>query len=306
MYRLGIDLGGTNIKFVILDDNNNIVLDRMTPTPKNAIAAGKTSEDYRCIEDAMINSVKEMLAEKNISPAEIKKAGITVPGVTKVPKGPVLLAPNIGWQDHDPISYLEEKLGMDFVIGNDADCMALAENALGTGKNFNSFVMLTLGTGVGGAIVYDNKIFTGFTNFGGELGHIPLVHGGHPCNCGQNGCFEQYASATALKRITFEISGKNMEPIELFKELERGDKTAEEIVDTYVRYLCEGITGFINVLRPDGIILGGGVANSGAPLFDRVNKLLPTMGYCRDLIPVPPVVPAALGMFSGAIGATFL
>ena len=296
-YKIGIDLGGTNIKFALQESDGTLTITHITPTP---------TDGYTSILNKIIHSIRIMINDAAISEQDIESAGIAVPGIVKAPKGPVLLAPNINWHNVDPVTELEKAFPFPFAIGNDADCMALAENYLGAGKDFNSFVMLTLGTGVGGAIVHDDKLFTGFTSYGGELGHVPLVHDGHPCNCRQKGCLEQYASATALRRITEEILGVKMAPEDLFQKAKDGDRLCEQVIDTYVNYLCEGITGFINVFRPAGIILGGGIANSGAYLFNKINAVLPTMTYCAELIPVPPVVPAALGMYAGAQGAALL
>lgn len=297
MYTLGIDLGGTNIKIVIINNALEIIDSNIVPTPQNGGCA---------VEAAISAAVRELLEANSLPVSDIKKAGLAIPGVVKIPKGPILLAPNIGLADYDIVTPLEQDLGIPFSIGNDADCMALAENSLGAGVDFESFIMLAIGTGVGGAIVADNKLFTGFTSYGGEMGHVPLIFGGLHCNCGQDGCLEQYASAPALIRIAKELSGRDWIPEDLFPAAQNGDPQADEIINTYVSYLCAGIAGYVNVLRPHGIILGGGIAGSGPLLYDKINALLPTMTFCGELIPAPPVVPAKLGMFAGALGAALL
>lgn len=181
--------------------------------------------------------------------------------------------------------------------------------------------MLTLGTAVGAAIIVDGGLFKGFGPYGGELGHIPLFHGGFPCSCGVRGCFEQYGSAEALKRLTIEAMRNNRSSYlwklcsedlsnigtsDLFTAVELGDETARAALNEFVTYLCEGIAGLVNIFRPEAVILGGGLANAGEPLFDRVNRILSNLTYASEYIPAPPVIKAELGTYAGALGAAGL
>ena len=192
MFRIGIDLGGTNIKAVILDKNNRILASDTCPT--------HASDGFDGVMKSICGSVARMQASLSaqltdsgdISPDPKEAAfspasfcgGMTVPGQICGPGGPVLYAPNIGWHDVDPVGYLRDHLGISFKLANDADAIALAEAVVGAGADYPSILMLALGTGVGGAYILDRKIFDGFGLFGGEFGHIPLVHGGRPCPCG--------------------------------------------------------------------------------------------------------------------------
>lgn len=320
MYRIGVDLGGTNIKAVILDETNKIIISDSCPTH----SAGGFTE----VCESIAGLVRRMFASDHgisASGPVLAKGGLTIPGQICGPEGPVLYAPNLGWHDVDPVGYLKKELGIPFVMGNDADCTALAEAVVGSGSQYRSVLMLALGTGVGGAYILDRQIFSGFGAFGGEFGHFPLVHGGHPCACGINGCFEQYCSATALARLGREALSadseearnsslwalcshdpENLTTIHLFKAAADNDITACRVLDDFFCYLSEGITGLVNIFRPDAVIIGGGLAEAGDALFIPVNERVSKMTYGSSYIPAPPVIKASGGIYTGAVGAALL
>lgn len=313
MFSLGIDIGGTNIKAAVVTRQGEIL--------GSAILETDAHSGFDAVIRQICRAAEQASAESQIPLSYIRKAGLAIPGPIGNKKGPVLFAPNINWYQTDPVKPLEEKWNMPVYLGNDADCMALAENMCGAGIPFRSFLMLTLGTAVGGALIHEGKLFTGFGPYGGELGHIPLCHGGYPCSCGVKGCFEQYGSAEALKRLAreamekapdsslWDLCGHNLcdiQPSHVFSAAVLQDKTAVSVLDEFTEYLCEGMAGLVNIFRPEAVILGGGLSNAGAALFDLVNEKLPRLTYASEFIPAPPVIQAQSCTLSGAIGAALL
>jgi glucokinase len=214
-----------------------------------------------------------------------------------------------------------EKIGLPVYLGNDADCAAMGEYHSGSGKQYQSLIMITLGTGIGGGAVYNGKLFPGFNGFGGEYGHIPLVHNGVQCGCGKKGCFDVYGSANALKRETREAVEQNPDSIiwemcegdldniggrTAFDAADRGDETGKAVVEQYIDYLADGISGIVNMFRPEVIVLGGGVSNQGASLLDPLNEKVAALCVASDTIEPPKVVKATLGNSAGIIGAGLL
>ncbi len=320
MYRIGIDLGGTNIKAVLLDNYNHIVVSDSCPTH----ASGGFHEVMGSIA-ALIRRLFAAVPEVPATERDAIRGGLTVPGQIYGPEGPVLYAPNLAWHDVDPVGYLRENLGIPFIMANDADCIALAEAVVGAGERYRSILMLALGTGVGGAFILNRRIFDGFGAFGGEFGHFPLVHNGHPCPCGLNGCFEQYCSATALARLGREAMTADSEvarnsslwalcshdpekltTVHLFRAAADGDPAACEVIDDFLDYLAEGITGLVNIFRPEAVIIGGGLAEAGDALFVPTNERISKMTYGHSFISAPLVIKAAGGVYTGAIGAALL
>jgi len=321
MYRIGIDLGGTNIKAAILDKNNQILVSDTRPT--------RAGEGFEAVMNSIGESIARMTADLKELPGTEEGAqfcgGMTVPGQIYGPEGPVLYAPNLNWHDVDPVGWLREHTGIPFIMGNDADCIALAEAVVGAGADYDSILMLALGTGVGGAYILHQKIFDGFGAFGGEFGHIPLVHGGRPCPCGITGCFERYCSANGLAQsgrealiksmpdaevsILWSLCGHDPEKLStkhLFEAAGQGDRIAVNVLDEFFDLLAEGITGLVNIFRPGAVIIGGGLAEAGDALFIPVNERVSKMTYASSYIPAPPVLKATGGVYTGAIGAALL
>lgn len=296
---LGIDLGGTNVKVAITDKTGNIYGSASVKT----LACDDPEVPVRQIEAG----VKAALENAGLQMSDIKAAGFGIPGNGVWPKGEVIICPNIGWNHFDAVGRLESILGVPVFMGNDADCMALAENSFGAGKNYRAFLMITLGTGVGGAFVMDGKPFVGAGPCAGEFGYIPLVHGGYESNSGLNGCLEEYCSIRGMERLAMkEGFPEHTGPKRVFRMLEEGNPAAERVVDAYTDLLAEGLTGLINIFRPEVILLGGGMANAGASLFDRLNEKIPKMTYANDSVPAPKVTGTVLGTYAGALGAAVL
>ena len=312
-YSAAIDLGGTNIGIGIVSEEGELVFKTSVPVEDN--------KNHVALLTQMAEGTKQCIEECGIAKEDIVFVGIGIPGLIKGPKGPVILAANINWHNVDAVSFLEEKIGLPVFLGNDADCAAMGEYYAGSGKQYKSLIMITLGTGIGGGAVSDGKLFPGFNGFGGEYGHIPLVHNGVQCACGKKGCFEVYGSANALKRETREAAEAHPESLiwELcegnldniggrtaFDAAEQGDETAKAVVEQYIDYLADGISGIVNMYRPEVIILGGGVSNQGASLLDPLNEKVAKLCVASETIEAPKVVKASLGNSAGIIGAGLL
>ena len=311
---LGIDFGGTNIKAVIADKTGAVLASRQCPT-----APG---DGMDAMLDKLCLIAGECAADVGISLADVRAAGIGIPGIVDQGLGRVIFAPNITvFEPIELAAILSRRLGFPIVLGNDAGCMAMAESVIGAGSGKRSFIMLTLGTAVGAAAYCDGRIFSGFGKYGGELGHIPLAYGGMPCSCGVNGCYEQYASANALVWQTIELARKDRSSViwqlcsgdetridskTAFTAAEMGDKTAAEILDRYTDYTSAGIAGLVNIFRPEAVLIGGGLANAGDSFIQILNEKVFQFTYASDIIGAPPVLRSKLGDGSGALGAALL
>ncbi len=312
-FSAAIDLGGTNIGIGIVSEEGELVFKTSVPVEDN--------QNPEALLTQMAEGTKKCIEESGRELSDISFVGIGIPGVCRSSKGPVILAPNINWHNVDAVPFLEEKIGLPVILGNDADCAAMGEYYAGAGKQYQSLIMITLGTGVGGGVVIDGKLFPGCNGFGGEFGHIPLVHGGVECNCGKHGCFEVYGSANALKRETREMAEQHPESIiwemcegnldniggrTAFDAADKGDETGAAIVEQYISYLADGISGIVNIFRPEVVVLGGGVSNQGASLLDPLNEKVAKICYASETIEAPKVIKATLGNSAGIIGAGLL
>ncbi|MBQ3530563.1 MAG: ROK family protein [Oscillospiraceae bacterium] len=312
-YSAAIDLGGTNIGIGIVSEEGELVFKTSVPVEDN--------KNPEALLTQMADGTKKCIEDCGIEKENIVFVGIGIPGLIKGPKGPVILAANINWHNVDAVSFLEEKIGLPVYLGNDADCAAIGEYHSGSGKQYQSLIMITLGTGIGGGAVANGKLFPGFNGFGGEYGHIPLVHNGVQCACGRKGCFEVYGSANALKRETREAAEQHPESLiwemcegnldniggrTAFDAADQGDETGKAVVEQYIDYLADGISGIVNMFRPEVIVLGGGVSNQGASLLDPLNEKVAKLCVASDTIAAPKVVKATLGNSAGIIGAGLL
>ena len=215
---------------------------------------------------------------------------------------------------------LQKHINKPVYLGNDANVAALGESISGAAKGHDNAVMITLGTGVGGGIIIDGKIYEGYRSAGAELGHILLQHNGEKCSCGRKGCWEAYAAAPALIRQTKAAMEKNPESkLHEFAEKEgkvsgrtafsaarAGDKVAQEVVETYCEYVAEGLVDIVNVFRPEVIIVGGGLSNEGDYLISRLKAFINKSSYGNYIHPEQVIVTATLGNDAGIIGAALL
>lgn len=313
MYYLGIDLGGTNIAAGIVDENLTIVKKGSVPT----LAQRPIDE----VMTDMANLCKSLLAEMNLTVDDIAYAGIASPGTCDSKTGVVEFSNNIVMYNYPIADVLKEKLGVARVyIDNDANAAALAEALAGAAKGAKSAIMITLGTGVGGGIIVDGKIYSGFNHAGAELGHMVIEKDGRPCTCGRRGCFETYSSATGLIKMTKEkmdecpdslmwqlskeagkVSGKTA-----FQAKRQGDKAGAEVVDMYVDYLACGITNLINIFQPEVLCIGGGICNEGECLMAPVREIVAKENFARNSAHQTVIKKAALGNDAGILGAAVL
>ena len=311
MIAIGIDIGGTSIKGAAVYDNGRMLSPFSLPVEKGEPGEKTISK--------LIDVVEEYIAEKEIG-KDVIGIGLGIPGLLDVDKGIVTFSGNLKWEDLHIVDMFKKRLPYPVRIANDANVAALGEAKMGAGKGVPYVVMLTLGTGVGGGIVLNGQLFEGNEGKGAEMGHIVMEFNGRQCSCGRNGCFETYASATALIRDTKEAMDKNPDSMlhqaaeELgkvdgrvaFIAARHGDKVALEVVNQYIYYLSEGILNYCNIFRPNVVILSGGIANEGDYLFDKVNSYLKVAKYGYPRSPEVLVRPAKLGYDSGKIGAACL
>ena len=252
--------------------------------------------------------------------AEVAAVGVGVPGEQSPKTGLVAFCNNLGWVDVPLMQRLRDALGLPVYVDNDANVAALAESAFGASRDVKSSILVTLGTGVGGGIVRDQRIHTGAHGVGGEIGHMVVVVDGEPCNCGHRGCWEKYASATAIIRmgpalmeekpdcaLARQMGGDaaNLNAKAVLDLAKAGDADCAGIFETYVKYLCVGLANLINIYDPDMLVLGGGVAHAGDFLLDAVRAALGDYVYCPALS-WARVELARMGNDAGIIGAAML
>ncbi len=311
MIAIGIDIGGTSIKGAAVDSNGRVYETFSMPFVKG--------EPGEITVKKLASIVKEYIASFDLE-KKIVGIGIGCPGTLDIKNGVVNYSNNLGWNNLPLVDIMHEQLPYPIRLTNDANAASLGEAKFGAGKSYETIIMLTLGTGVGGGIIIDGKLFEGNEGKGGELGHTVIVVDGEQCTCGRKGCLEAYASATALIRDAKKAMRSNKRSlmwkispdIDLvggkvpFEAAKQGDPTAMAVIDNYVKYLGEGILNFCNTFRPNVIVLSGGLANAGAFLFDKVNKYVEERYYGYKSTPAVKIVPAELGYDSGKIGAAAL
>lgn len=317
MYRIGIDLGGTNIAAAVVGEDFKIVKKKSVPT-----GAERPSS---LIMDDMAELCRSVCAEAGITLADIEAIGIASPGVANHDDGVVEYACNLPFRKFPICKELSSRLGIwNIHVENDANAAAWGEAVAGAARGTKNSVMITLGTGVGGGVIIDGKVFSGFNYAGAELGHMVIEVGGRQCNCGRRGCWEAYSSATGLINMTrekleeCEKSGRQTLMTELVKKhgkvsgrtafdgMRAGDEAAIEVVDKYLLYLESGLTTMINIFQPEVLSIGGGISGEGDPL---VQMILPTIRkeqYGADFTELTRVCIAELGNDAGIIGAAFL
>ncbi len=318
MYTLGIDLGGTNIAIGLCDENLNIIDKGSVPTLAN--------RGIDAIMKDMAALAKDILERNGLTVDDVEYAGIATPGTANEETGIVEASYNIYMIDYPIANVLKELLGIKSVyIANDANAAALGEAVCGAAKGTKNSIMVTLGTGVGGGIILDGKIYSGAINCGGaELGHTVIAVDGRPCNCGRRGCWETYSSATALKKMTeekmeelkdkgidsalFELAEKagKVSARTSFDAMRMGDVYGKEIVDTYIKYLAAGITNLVNIFQPEVISIGGGVCNEKEYLTAPVIEIVRREVYAKNTKTKTEIRVALLKNDAGIIGAACL
>lgn len=312
-YGIGVDIGGTGIKVGIVKDNGKIICKTSFPT---AVQNGANE-----IIDELGCAIQKLVADSDIDERDILGVGVGCPGAISSASGIVDYANNLNWKNVHLGENLGAMLGKPIKVSNDANVAALGEAIFGVGRTYKDTIFITLGTGVGGGIVINRELYEGNESKGAEIGHTVIVVDGEPCTCGRRGCMEAYSSATALIRETkramekdknslmWEFVGGDINAVDgrtSFESAKKGDKSAAEVVENYVKYLSEGMLNFANIFRPQAIILGGGVCAQGEYLIDKLRTYCKNQSWGYKGTPAFEVLVASLGNDAGIIGAAAL
>ena len=311
--RIGVDIGGTNTKIGIVDAHQKLIDVRSIPTK-----ADRTPEEVTA---DIGKAVLDTLDENGIALDQCMGVGVGMPGTVDQKRGIVRYSNNIRWENVPLAQELGKYLPVPIEIANDADCAALGEAAAGAGREVQNMVMITLGTGVGGGVILDGRIFEGRLAGGCELGHMVIHENGELCTCGRRGCLEAYASATALIRDTkramgedrnsclWELCGQDADRVTaemVFAAAAQRDPAAKKVVDEFIRHLSIGIVNIVNIFRPEAVLLGGGISAQGRVLTDGINERLKEECFGKEHGQIPVVKTAQLGNQAGMIGAANL
>ena len=308
MYRIGIDLGGTNIAAGVVDEGQHIVAEVSLPTGAERPAEAVVADICRAAEKAM--------EKAGITAAHCASVGIGSPGTCDSANGVVVRAYNLGWFNVPVCSMVTARLGLPCHLSNDANCAALAETVAGAAVGCRNMMLITLGTGVGGGIIVDGKLVSGMGGAGGEPGHSLLVLDGEPCTCGRRGCWEVYASATALIRQGREAAAAHPTSLlnrypeltgrDVFDAADAGDEAAQAVLERYYVYVAAGITDLVNILSPEMVLIGGGISRQGERLLRPIRRYVAANCFGGESRPQPIIQAAQLGNEAGIIGAAAL
>ena len=308
--RIGIDVGGTNLKIALVDEQGIIAYSNTVPTHAE-MGLTYTIENIK-------QAIRDLISETNV--AKIDGIGFDFPGQIDYKNGIVKLAPNIpGWVDIPIAKIIENEFNVPVKIDNDVHCAALGELKYGAGQGCDNFICMTVGTGIGSGIVLDGKLIRGATNVAGELGHIKLaMYNGELCGCGDYGCLEAYASGPSIVKMAQDYimggkstkykemaAGGEITPYIVSEAAKQGDPVAQRIFTKTGEYIDFGLVSVINLLNPEKVIIGGGVAGAGDILFDPIRKVIKerAMKVAGSAV---EIVPAKLGNNAGVIGASLL
>jgi len=311
--RIGIDVGGTNVKIALVDENGKIIYSSSVPT------YAKMGYEYTV--NNIKQAIRDLMKETETKAKDIQGIGFDFPGQVDYKTGVVKLAPNIpGWVNVPIAQMIEEEFHIPTKIDNDVRCAALGELKFGAGKGCENFVCITVGTGIGSGLVVNGQLVRGASNAAGEIGHIKLqMHDGPICGCGDTGCLEAFASGPSIVAMAYdyirggkstkfrEMAGAEGEitPYMVAKAAEEGDPVAKRIFEIVGEYIGIGLTSVINLLNPEKVIIGGGVAEAGDLLLDPIRRTIKERAMVVAGSAVQ-IVPAQLGNSAGVIGASML
>ncbi len=295
MYAIGVDLGATFVKIGLVDNKGKVYFRRKIETPPGA--------DKTLLIDSIVNNVKDVIKK---SDKQVSGIGIGVPGPVDSQKGIVHYFPNIkGWKEVPLKAILEKKLGLRVMLDNDVNAMTLGEFVFGAGKGCDNLVCLTLGTGVGGGIIIDGKLYRGGSMTAGEIGHMPINETGPLCNCGGIACLERYIGNRYILERAKKIFGNNI-TLERVTELAGlGNKKAAAIWIDVAKKLGAALTQVVNLLNPDKIVIGGGVSKAGPFILTPLKKEVKKRAM-KDQAAHVKIVLAKLGADAGIIGSSLL
>ena len=311
-HYIGIDLGGTNIKAGIVNENYEIVAKATTKT-----MLPRPAEEI-CADMAKVSL--EAMQQAGLTLDDIESIGIGTPGTANSETGIIEYSNNLGFLNLPVVEIMQKHINKPIYVENDANAAAYGEFVAGAAKGANDAVCITLGTGVGGGIIINGKIYSGFNFAGAEIGHTVIDPNGPECTCGRKGCFEVFSSATGLVRMTKEAMLEDKSSVmwqmneedgkvsarTAFNAMRAGDRAGKAVVDKYIKYLAGGITNTINIFQPDILCIGGGVCNEGDPLLLPLKELVAKEVYTKNSAKNTEIVIAKLGNDAGIIGAAFL
>ncbi len=312
MYYIGVDVGGTNIATGLVSEEGGLLFKTSVKTLGQRAPEEIVKDIYHTIET--------VLKETDTPLSEIGGIGLGIPGCFDSETGAVICTNNMNLSGFNLFSELRKYIDKPMKMANDANCAALGEAAYGAAKGYRYAVMVTLGTGIGGGFVMDEKVYNGFNGAAMEVGHMTIDLGGKLCNCGRSGCWECYASATALVEQTKEMMEKypdsamhqwvkengSVSGRTAFDCARQGDEAANLVVDTFASYLAIGLTDLINLFQPDVIVIGGGISHEGDFLLDKVSRQTKESSYAGRDLPNAIYKTAQLGNDAGIIGAGML
>ncbi|MCX7749500.1 MAG: ROK family glucokinase [Clostridia bacterium] len=312
MYYIGIDLGGTKVAVGIVNEEGMIVHKDSVPT--------KRERDYAEIIADIGELILKVVKGSGIDASKIASIGLGAPGTPNNKDGTLIYCSNLKYRNAPVRADLQRYLNLPVYIENDANCAALAECVAGAAKGTQHSITITLGTGVGGGVIINGRIYSGFNNAAAELGHMVIVSDGEFCGCGRRGCWEAYASATALIRQTQFAAKKypdslvnnlvngDMTRIDAktaFDAAKQGDEIGLKVVRDYIKYLAEGLTDVINAFQPEVVVIGGGVCKEGEYLLGPLREIIARDVYCKD-VPQTQIKVAQMGNDAGIVGAAML
>lgn len=303
---IGIDLGGTNIAAGVVSENGEIVI-------KGSVPTNSARPNEEIVKD-MAELAKRLITDCGAKTADVKGVGIGCPGTIDFDKGEVVYSNNIKMEHYPLAKTFRKYLDLPVKVDNDANCAAMGEY-VASGTNAKDFLLITLGTGVGGGLVLGGQMYRGFNGAAVEAGHVTLVSGGELCSCGKRGCWEAYASVTALIRDTKRAMEKHPESImnetdkvtgrTAFDAAKCGDAAAQEVVSKYAEYVADGIVSCENFIQPEVIAIGGGISREGDYLLDPIKEFIGKNRY-NKFMPKTKLVTAKLFNDAGIVGAAML
>ena len=314
MIYAGVDIGGTGLKVGLVNEQGQILRKKTIPT-----GAERPADEIMA---DMNNLIKELAEEEGIQVSELGGVGVGIPGMVNPEKGELTYACNLPTFHNTPIGQaVKDALGLPMYLDNDANIAALGESMFGAGNGqTRCSVMITLGTGVGGGVIINGRIFAGAYHGGTELGHLVIVEDGEQCSCGRKGCWEAYSSVTGLirdarraaeadpKSMMWELCGNDLSQLNgklISEAVDAGDEAASKVMDAYIRHLAIGLGNIYNVFQPEVLILGGGLSGRGDKLLKPLLELLQPEIYGKDMSKVDIRI-ATLGNDAGVIGAACL
>ncbi|WP_131104233.1 ROK family protein [Ornithinimicrobium sufpigmenti] len=316
LLSIGVDVGGTRLKAGLVDQGGAVLATARRDTPGR-------SAPPAVLEEALLDLVGELRSVASATGRRAASVGVAVAGLVDAARGIVVFAPHLPWREEPLRERLAAGLDLPVVVDNDANAAAWAEHRFGAGRGETHLLLLTLGTGIGGAVLTEGRLQRGRHGLAGELGHVQVVPDGRPCPCGNRGCWEQYVSGTVLRRDGQELVRRGgadaaalseacdgdpgrLSGDDLTRLAREGDPASRAVLGAAGRWLGTGLAGAVATLDPGTVVVGGGLSEAGDLLLDPARATLAQHLLGRGHRPVPPVVPAALGVGAGLVGAADL